>query len=70
MSQMTDDRFGAVPAGMRWCPHCNGYGSSLKEEAERCTHCAGTGLVVDEAAALSAERGGNGPTTSGETRGE
>jgi DnaJ-class molecular chaperone len=42
---------------MRWCPDCDGYGLSLKEDAERCTHCAGTSLVVDEAAALSAERG-------------
>lgn len=26
------------------CANCNGYGSSLKEEADRCTVCAGTGL--------------------------
>jgi DnaJ-class molecular chaperone len=69
MSHMPQDRFGAVPEGMRWCPHCNGYGSSLKEDAERCTHCAGTGLVVDEAAALSAERGGNG-SAGGEPGGD
>ena len=65
MSPMLDDRFGAVPQGMRWCPHCSGYGSSLQEKAERCTHCAGTGLLVDEAAALSAERGGNGSPAAG-----
>jgi DnaJ-class molecular chaperone len=56
---MPDDPFGVVPQGMRWCPHCNGYGSSLKEDAERCSHCAGTGLVVDNATAPSAEHGGN-----------
>jgi len=32
------------------CPHCNGYGSSLKEESERCTLCKGTGLVLTEVA--------------------
>jgi DnaJ-class molecular chaperone len=46
MSPMTKDPFGGVPEGMRWCPHCNGYGSSLKEDAERCTHCGGSGLVT------------------------
>jgi DnaJ-class molecular chaperone len=45
MNPVTQDPFGGVPHGMRWCPHCNGYGSSLKEDAERCPHCAGTGLV-------------------------
>jgi hypothetical protein len=28
---------------MKWCPHCNGYGSSLKEHSGRCTHCGGAG---------------------------
>jgi DnaJ-class molecular chaperone len=65
MNLMPHDPFGAVAQGMRWCPHCNGCGSSLKEDAERCTHCAGTGLVVDRAAALSAERGGNGSAAGG-----
>jgi hypothetical protein len=60
MSPMLDDHLGAAPQGMRWCPHCSSYGPSLQEKAERCTHCAGTGLLVDEAAALSAERGANG----------
>ena len=27
------------------CPNCNGYGSSLKEEAETCSKCGGLGLV-------------------------
>jgi hypothetical protein len=45
MTPMPQDPFGAVPDGMRWCPHCNGYGSSLKEASGRCTHCGGSGLV-------------------------
>jgi predicted Zn-ribbon and HTH transcriptional regulator len=35
-----------MPVAPAWCAHCNGYGSSLKEESERCTHCDGTGLAV------------------------
>lgn len=27
-----------------WCPHCNGYGSSLREASARCTQCGGSGL--------------------------
>jgi DnaJ-class molecular chaperone len=46
MSPMTDRSFGGVPEGSRWCPHCNGYGSSPKEASGRCTRCAGTGLVA------------------------
>ena len=26
------------------CSHCNGFGSSLKEDDDRCTRCNGTGL--------------------------
>jgi DnaJ-class molecular chaperone len=70
MSPMSHDPLCAVPQGMRWCPHCNGYGSSLQEAAECCTRCAGTGLVVDEAAALSAERGANGSAAGGEADGD
>jgi hypothetical protein len=40
----------------------------MKEGAERRTHCAGTGRVVDEAAALSAEQGGNGSSLGDEPR--
>lgn len=29
------------------CPSCNGYGSSLKEEAEECSQCNGSGWVCD-----------------------
>jgi hypothetical protein len=35
-----------VPDGTEWCPECNGYGSSLMEESERCTRCGGSGLVM------------------------
>ncbi len=31
--------------GLDVCARRNGYGSSLKEEADRCTRCGGTGLV-------------------------
>jgi DnaJ-class molecular chaperone len=27
------------------CPACHGYGSNLKETADRCTKCGGSGLV-------------------------
>ena len=30
------------------CDHCNGYGSSLKEENAKCTKCGGSGLVKEE----------------------
>ena len=53
MTEMTDPL--GIPEGMRWCPHCNGYGSSLKESAGRCSRCAGTGLVVDDAHAIADE---------------
>ena len=33
----------AARMGYEECPHCHGYGSSLKEEAERCTRCGGSG---------------------------
>jgi DnaJ-class molecular chaperone len=34
--------------GLEECPHCNGYGSSLKEKAVRCTKCKGSGLMKKE----------------------
>ena len=44
------DRFGhkggAALRGTEWCPECNGYGSSLMEETERCTRRGGSGLVM------------------------
>jgi len=36
--------------GLAECPHCNGYGSSLKEKNVRCTQCNGSGLVKKETA--------------------
>jgi hypothetical protein len=59
MSPMLDDHLGAVPKGMCWCPHCNGYGSLLKADADRCTHCGGSGLVMvaDEPKGRRAARG-------------
>ena len=41
-----DDLYSKVPDGTEWCPECNGYGSSLAEETERCTRCGGGGLVL------------------------
>jgi len=41
--------------GLKVCEHCNGYGSSLKEEADRCTVCGGTGLVPDNTSPVSTE---------------
>jgi DnaJ-class molecular chaperone len=31
--------------GLEECPHCSGFGSSLKEAADRCTQCGGSGVV-------------------------
>lgn len=58
MSPMPHDPCSAVPEGMRWCPHCNGYGSSLKEGAERCSRRDGSGLVAAAAQPAPKERGG------------
>jgi len=33
---------------LKECYHCNGYGSSLKEEQERCSVCDGVGLIREE----------------------
>jgi hypothetical protein len=43
---MTDVFAGIDPKRARWCPECNGYGSSLKQETGRCTRCGGSGLVA------------------------
>lgn len=34
--------------GYKECLHCNGYGSSLKEEVEICSECDGSGVVKNE----------------------
>jgi DnaJ-class molecular chaperone len=31
--------------GYEECTHCNGYGSSLKEEGRTCSRCGGSGLI-------------------------
>ena len=32
--------------GYKICEHCNGYGSSFKDEGEgRCSKCGGSGLI-------------------------
>jgi hypothetical protein len=36
MIDVTADQSGGIPEGVKWCPHCNGYGSSLKEGPGRC----------------------------------
>jgi hypothetical protein len=46
MAEPLSGTYKGVPEGTRWCPHCNGYGSSLKESSGRCTRCGGTGLVA------------------------
>jgi DnaJ-class molecular chaperone len=45
MDHVRGNEPGRVPEGMKWCPHCNGHGSSLKEASGRCTYCGGSGLV-------------------------
>jgi hypothetical protein len=45
MNHMTADQFGRIPEGTKWCPHCSGYGSSLKEASGRCTRCGDTAVV-------------------------
>ncbi len=43
---MNAGRYGGIPDGYRWCDHCNGYGSSLKDANARCPRCGETGLVA------------------------
>ena len=40
---MNPERF-----GYEVCPHCNGYGSSLREASDRCSKCGGSGVVKKE----------------------
>lgn len=40
-----DILFDPAKHGYVECPHCNGYGSSLKEKVDRCTKCGGRGLI-------------------------
>jgi hypothetical protein len=57
MADVARESYGQVLEGTRWCPHCHGYRSSLKEASGRCTRCGGTGLVP---VADPAEQHGNG----------
>jgi DnaJ-class molecular chaperone len=43
-----DECMNPAAFGKKECPHCNGYGSSLKdpEGVDRCTQCGGSGLVL------------------------
>ncbi len=51
---------GHVPEGYKWCDHCNGYGSSLKDANDRCARCNGTGLVAADRSGEAATAPGNG----------
>ena len=39
--------YGVIQDGHKECDHCNGYGSSLKDDwnVNTCTVCGGSGLV-------------------------
>ena len=47
-----------IPEGAKWCPHCSGYGSPLKEAVGRCTRCGGCVLVGADRERLVAGRDG------------
>jgi RecJ-like exonuclease len=64
IEKLMKDSSSRVPAGTEWCPECNGYGSSLMEETERCTRCGGSGLVVVVAPAEQPSNGENPPRPS------
>ncbi len=50
------DAAASAANGAEWGPGCNGYGSSLMEESERCTRC-GSGLVLVVESELQAANG-------------
>lgn len=61
MSGLSRDRdVSQIPHGYKWCPHCNGYGSSLKHRNERCVRCSGTVLVAADRASEAASSPTNG----------
>jgi DnaJ-class molecular chaperone len=61
MGGVSRDRgLGQIPEGYKWCPHCNGYGSSLKDGNERCARCNGTGPVAADRASEAASAPTNG----------
>ena len=47
MSISPEQMFNPEKHGLVECPHCNGYGSSLKdpEGVDKCTRCGGSGLI-------------------------
>ena len=47
---VTMDDYFNDPSKYKQCSNCNGYGSSMNEEAARCTECGGSGLVEKQEA--------------------
>jgi hypothetical protein len=64
------DDLGQVPDGFKWCDHCNGYGSSVKDQNDRCAKCNGTGLVAADRSREAAGAPRNGASTPEVDRGE
>ena len=50
MSYTFEQKANPEQHGLEFCPHCDGYGSSLKEPDDRCTKCNGTGLLTKKEA--------------------
>jgi DnaJ-class molecular chaperone len=50
MENMVDIMLNPEKYGYKQCPHCNGYGSSLKDPdgVDTCTMCHGLGLIREE----------------------
>jgi DnaJ-class molecular chaperone len=50
MEDMSEIMVDPEKYGYKQCPHCNGYGSSLKdpEGVDTCTVCHGWGLVKED----------------------
>jgi len=50
MENISEIMVGPEKHGYKQCPHCNGYGSSLKdpEGVDTCTMCHGSGLIKEE----------------------
>ena len=56
----SSDDLGQVPEGYKWCDHCKGYGSSLKDANDRCARCNGSGLVAADRSGEAAAAPTNG----------
>ena len=50
MENMSEIMLDPEKYGYKQCPHCNGYGSSLKdpEGVDTCTMCHGSGLIKED----------------------